>query len=332
MHLLHLLGELLHLFRGLLLTVGGFFVFAFVQLLRPLLHFLLNGLLFLRAVHHGIGVFKLLVVFLKLVQILAQFVKSLVEAVLFGLEFFGIHQAQIRFLREPFLLLCQLFQVFDGLVHFGFPLQLPELFQSPVELLFHGVVVELHLVELLLHFLRVHFLHELFHLLVNLPQLFAHDVVHEFLKLVLLVENALLLLAEFVGAFVFALIVLAHLLELLLKRLLLLHQVLHGLAILPRHFTLFTEALLHGLHGFPQLRRLPRCLFQVFFNGLSCVVALFADFFLARSGNAGGSGPHHFGAVDAVVVPNLKPALQHIALLPIEVAHVPRVEEGALTS
>ena len=246
------------------------------------------------------------------------------------LEVFGFHEAQIGFLRQPLLFFRQLFQILDGVIHLGLPFELTELLQGPVELFFHRVVVELHLVELLLDLFRIHFLHELLHLFVDLTKFLAHDVVHEFLELILLVQDALFLLAEFVGPFVFALVFFAHVLQLFVQRLLLLEQILHGLTVLPRHFTLFAHAFLHGLHGFAEFRRLPRSLFEVFFNVVRRFFTLLADFIFARRSDPGGSGSGHFGSMHAVVVPNLKPTLQDVALAPIQIGHVPGVEKRAL--
>ena len=148
----------------------------------------------------------------------------------------------------------------------------------------------------------------------------------------MLVQDALLLLAEFVGAFVLSLVLFAHGFEFVLKRFLLRHQILHGLAVLPRHFALLPQAFLHGLHGFAKFRGFSRRLFEVVFDGLGGLVALFTNVVLRRSGDAGGSGPGHFGPMYAVVVPHLKPTLQHVAFAPIDRAHFPSVEERSLTS
>ena len=332
MHLLHLLSELLHFFGGVLLAAGSFFVFAFFELFRPLLHLILDGLLFLRAVHHGVGVFELLVVFFELIQLLAELLKRLVEAVLLRFEVVGVHEAQIRFFRQTLLFFCELFQVFDGLIHLRFPFELLELLKRAIELFFHGVMVELHFVELFLNFFRVHLLHELFHLLVDLTEFLAHDVVHEFLELLLLVKDALFLFVELVGPIVFALVLFAHLLELVLKGFLLLEQVFHRLAVLPSHLALLAHALLHGLHGFSEFRSFAGGLFEVFFDAFCGFFALLTNVIGAWRGNSSGSRSGHFGAMHAVVVPNLKPAFQHVALSPVQVRHVPGVKEGPLTS
>ena len=309
----HLLSELLHLFASTLLAVRGLFVLAFFKLLRPLLHVLLNGHLFVRTVQHGVGIFQLLVVFLQLVKVFPQRIEGLVEAVLPRLDLFIGHQSQIGFLSQHLLLFGQVFKVFDGFVHLGFPLHLTELLKGSVKLFFHRVVVQLHVVQLLLHFLRIHLFHELLHLLIDLAHLFAHDVVHELLQLFLFVQDAFLLFAELVRALVLALVVTAHFFELFLQCLLLFHKVFHGRPVLPSHFTLLAQPFLHGLHRFPQFRSFFGGFFQGFFDALRGLDSLFSELFIAWCRNARGGGPHHFGTVDAVVVPELKPTLQDIS-------------------
>ena len=218
-------------------------------------------------------------------------------------------------------------EVLDGLVHFGLPLQLPELLQGPVELFFHGVVVELHLVQLLLQLLGVHLLHELFHLFKQLAHFFAHQVVHQLLELLLLVQHALLLFREFVGALVFLRVVALHLLQFFLKGLLLLQQAFHGLLVLPRHLALFTETLLHGFHRLPQLCGLLGGVLQVFLDGFCGVDTLLPQVSRGGGFQPRGGGPHLFGPMHSVVVPNLKPSLQDISFSPIQFAQVPHVVE-----
>ena len=273
-----------------------------------------------------------MVVFLELFQVFLDLVERRVEAVLLGLELLRILQPKLGLLRQLLLFLGQPLEVVDGLVHFGLPLQLAELFKGPVELLFHGVVVELHLIQLLLQLLRVHLLHELLHLLKQLAHFFAHQVVHQLLELLLLVQHALLLLGKFVGAFVFLGVVALHLLQLFLKRLLLFQQVLHGLAVLPGHLALLAKPFLHGLHGLPQFCGLLGGVLQVFFDGFCGVDALFPQ--VSRGGRfqPRGGGPHLLGPMHSVVVPNLKPSLQHIAFSPIQFTQVPHVVERSASA
>ena len=248
------------------------------------------------------------------------------------LDLFIGHQSQIGFLSQHLLLFGQVFKVFDGFVHLGFPLHLTELLKGSVKLFFHRVVVQLHVVQLLLHFLRIHLFHELLHLLIDLAHLFAHDVVHELLQLFLFVQDAFLLFAELVRALVLALVVTAHFFEPFLQCLLLFHKVFHGRPVLPSHFTLLAQPLLHGLHRFPQLRSLLGGFFQGFFNALRGLDSLFSKLFRAWCRNARGGGPHHFGTVDAVVVPELKPTLQDISFPQVQAIHVPSVKERRLTA
>ena len=327
LHGFHLLRQLLHLLCRVFLGIRRLLLFAFVELFGAFVHFLLDGLLFAGTVHHGVRVLELLVVFLELFQVFLDLIERRVEAVLFGLELLRIFQPKLGFLRQLLLFLGQPLEVVDGLVHFGLPLQLAELFKGPVELLFHGVVVELHLIQLLLQLFRVHLLHELLHLLKQLAHFFAHQVVHQLLELLLLVQHALLLLGKFVGAFVFLGVVALHLLQLFLKRLLLFQQVLHGLTVLPGHLALLAKPFLHGLHGLPQLCGLLGGVLQVFFDGFCGVDALFPQ--VSRGGRfqPRGGGPHLLGPMHSVVVPNLKPSLQHIAFSPIQVTQIPHVVE-----
>ena len=193
-------------------------------------------------------------------------------------------------------------------------------------------MVELHFVQLLLQLFGIHLLHELFHLFKQLAHFFAHQVVHQLLELLLLVKHALLLLGEFVGALVFLGVVALHFLQLFLKGLLLFQQVLHGLAVLPRHLALFAKPFLHGLHRFPQFGGLFGGVLQVFFDGLCRVDTLFPQ--VSRGGGLQprGGGPHFFGPMHGVVVPNLKPSLQHIAFSPIKFTQIPHVVERSASA
>ena len=138
--------------------------------------------------------------------------------------------------------------------------------------------------------------------------------------------------AEFVRALVLSLVVTAHLFELVLQCLLLFHKVFHGRPVLPSHFTLLAQPFLHGLHRFPQFRSFFGGFFQGFFDALRGLDSLFSEFFRAWCRNARGGGPHHFGTVDAVVVPELKPTLQDISFPQVQAIHVPSVKERRLTA
>ena len=132
LHGFHLLGQLLHLLCRVLLGIRRLLLLAFVELVGALFHLLLDGLLFARAVHHGVRVLELLVVLLQLFQVFLDLVERRVEAVLLGLELFRIFQPKLGLLCQLLLFLGQTVEVVDGLVHFGLPLQLTELFKGPV--------------------------------------------------------------------------------------------------------------------------------------------------------------------------------------------------------
>ena len=86
---------------------------------------------------------------------------------------------------------------------------------------------------------------------------------------------------------------------------------------------------MHGLHGLPQLCSFSGCVLKVFFEGFSGVFTFFPQVCLRRSLQPCRGGPHPLGSVHSVVVPNLKPSLQHITFAPVHFAQVPHVVKCA---
>ena len=330
LHLLHLLRHFLHVISGLLLLLGGLFVLVFVELLRALFHFLLNLLLLFSDVHHGIRVLELLVFLLQFLVVFGEFFEFRIQFFLPFLQLFIRSRFVFGVLREFFLFLGQILHLPHEIFQPLFPLELLELLQRPVQLLFQRLLIDGHLFELFIHLLqnvRTHFLHQPTHLIVDGLQLVRHHVLHQFFELLLLLHDSLLLGAEFLVLQVHLRVLLAQLLELLPEFFLLFEELLNGAFVLPIKLIVLAQLGFQFVQFAPQLLSVFPSFLEFFGELLALLFPLFFHLSRCGCGMDEGGGAGGFGPMNAVIVKDFEPILQHIAGLHAEVVQIPAMHK-----
>ena len=109
--------------------------------------------------------------------------------------------------------------------------------------------------------------------------------------------------------------------------LLLLHELLHGALVLPVYFRVFRQLTAKRLHFFAQFGRTFSGLLHAVLDVLVGLIPFFANFQFGRRREGAGGGPGHFRSVDAVIVPDLEPIFQYIALYNPQITQRPFKEE-----
>ena len=226
---------------------------------------------------------------------------------------------------------CEFLQVVEGLFQIDFVFQLFELLQRPVELFFQRFLIDLHGFQLLLHLLhpfRVHLLHELLHLIVHRFQLIVHDLLHQLLQLLLFFNDALFFWRKLIGAIVLFFVRFLQLFQGGFKGLLTFHELFQSPLILPVELVVFPELSPHFRHFFAKrFGFLPGGTHA----GGDVFIGLFpfrADFVFGGRCEGVTDGTRHFGPVDLIVVPKLKPIFQHISLHDTNFAEVPLMKKA----
>ena len=327
--LVHLLGHLLHLLGGLLLGLRGFLLLVFFELVRALLHFLLDLLLLLLGVGHGVGILELFVHFLELLHVFLELVKLLVQLILLLLELVVLLFVLVLlgFLGELFLLFGQLFELVDGLFHLLLPLHLLELLQGALEFFLEVFLAEVHFLELFLDLVFVEFLHHALEFLVHLAHLLAHDFVHQLLELLLLFENVFVGLVELVLLLVFLLVFAGQLVHLLLEFLLLFEQLFQAFFVLPGQVFLLQQLSAQVFEVFVELFGLVQAFFQLVLDVFALLIAGVFELIHRRRIVHHGARAGAFAAVHPVVVVHLKEVAQGLSGLDAQLLDVDEVVE-----